>query len=445
MELQVQYAKTSDGVSIAYSVTGQGPPSVEMQPLLLSHLEMEWQILGFREYHEWVSRSRTLVRYDARGSGLSDRDVTDFSVEALVRDVEAVTDDAGLERFALLAFQSSGPVAIAYAARHPERVSSLVLWHTAARGADLFSESWESLLNLIKKDWKLGSEALTHAWFGWRLAEIAHQFAAMMREAASPETFLSFWEQVKGWDVSALLPELKVPTLVAHRRRYPYVSVEAARKMAASIPEARLLLFEGSTTLMTEEVQAAVTKFLLESEVPTAPSALPSGTAIILFADIVDSTALTERLGDAAFRDKARELDGALRDVIRENAGTPVEGKLLGDGVLAVFTSARQAIEAALRCGRAGDDAGLPLHLGIHAGDVIREEDPDGRGNVYGGAVNIASRISGLSAPGEVLVSETVRSLARTSAGVTFEDRGEQSLKGVGEPVRFWAVVEGAK
>ncbi len=167
-----------------------------------------------------------------------------------------------------------------------------------------------------------------------------------------------------------------------------------------------------------------------------APPALPSGTAVILFADISDSTALTERLGDAAFRERARDLDGALRGVIREHSGTPVEGKLLGDGVLAVFTSARQTIEAALRCGKAGGEAGLPLHLGIHAGDVIREE-----GNVYGGAVNIASRIAGLSTAGDVLVSETVRSLARTSAGVRFEDRGERALKGVSEPVRVWVVV----
>ena len=128
-------------------------------------------------------------------------------------------------------------------------------------------------------------------------------------------------------------------------------------------------------------------------------------------------------------------MDAALRSVIREHSGTAIEGKLLGDGVLAVFTSARQAIEAALACARSGDDARLPLHLGLHAGDVIREDN-----NVYGGAVNIASRISGLSAHGEVLVSDVVRTLARTSAGVTFEDRGEQSLKGVGEPVRVWAV-----
>jgi class 3 adenylate cyclase len=160
---------------------------------------------------------------------------------------------------------------------------------------------------------------------------------------------------------------------------------------------------------------------------------------VIMFADIVDSTALTERLGDAAFREKARDLDAALRAIIRDNGGTPIEGKLLGDGVLATFSSASQAISAALACGKAGEDGGLPLHLGLHAGDVIREDN-----NVFGGAVNVAARISGLSVPGEVLVSDTVRSLARTSAGVSFEDRGEQELKGVGEAVRVWAVVEGA-
>jgi class 3 adenylate cyclase len=169
-----------------------------------------------------------------------------------------------------------------------------------------------------------------------------------------------------------------------------------------------------------------------------SPLALGPGTAVILFADIADSTALTERLGDAPFRAKSRDLDAGLRTLIREHAGTTIEGKLLGDGVLAVFASARQAIAAALACAQAGTAASLPLHLGLHAGDVIREDN-----NVYGGAVNIASRISGLSAPGEVLVSDIVRGLARTSAGVRFEDRGEQELKGVGEAVRVWVVQQG--
>jgi class 3 adenylate cyclase len=214
--------------------------------------------------------------------------------------------------------------------------------------------------------------------------------------------------------------------------------METCRMLVRNVVGAELSVLAGTQSERDAATIDAIYRFLTgRQRLPRSRRDLPSGTAIILFADIVDSTALTERLGDAAFREKARDLDGSLRAIIRDNAGTPIEGKLLGDGVLAVFTSARQAIEAALGCGRSGDDAGLPLHLGLHAGDVIREDN-----NVYGGAVNIASRISGLSAAGEVLVSDTVRSLARTSAGVAFEDRGEQALKGVGEPVRVWAVAE---
>src|SRR5438309_3974690 len=120
----------------------------------------------------------------------------------------------------------------------------------------------------------------------------------------------------------------------------------------------------------------AIIPFLVDEWVAPREEVSPlrSGTAVILFADIADSTALTERLGDAAFRAKARELDGALRAIIRDNGGTCIEAKTLGDGVLAVFASARQAIEVALNCARAGHEAALPLHLGLHAGDVIREE-----------------------------------------------------------------------
>ena len=135
------------------------------------------------------------------------------------------------------------------------------------------------------------------------------------------------------------------------------------------------------------------------------------------------------------FRDRARALDTDLQSAISANDGTAIEGKLLGDGVLALFPNARQAIEGALACLRAGNEGGLPLHLGLHAGDVIRESD-----NVYGGAVNIAARIAALSAPGELLVSDTVRSMARTSSGVQFAERGEQTLKGIEEPVRVYEV-----
>jgi class 3 adenylate cyclase len=163
---------------------------------------------------------------------------------------------------------------------------------------------------------------------------------------------------------------------------------------------------------------------------------LPEGTVTIMFADIADSTGLTERLGDAAFRSLARTLDGSMRVIIAETGGVPVEGKLLGDGLMAVFASARQAIDCGVRVNAAADATAFGLHLGLHAGDVIRED-----GNVFGGAVNIAARVAALASPGEVLVSETVRSLARTSANVTFESRGLRALKGVEDPHWLYAIV----
>ena len=167
-----------------------------------------------------------------------------------------------------------------------------------------------------------------------------------------------------------------------------------------------------------------------EKDSPRCPA-----LATVLFTDIVSSTELTERMGDARFRDASRALDAALRAAIRDAGGAAIDGKLLGDGVLATFPSAAQAIDGARRCLALSAASELGLHIGLHAGDVIREDN-----NVYGGAVNIASRICGISAPGEILVSDVVRGMARSSAGVEFEDRGEQEMKGVSEPVRVYAV-----
>ncbi len=445
MEPRIQYAKTSDGVSIAFWTLGDGPPLLSFD-LPNAHLLYEWQIPRMRKLIEATARVWTFVRLNSRGFGLSDRDVVDFSLKALMRDLEAVVDRLNLPGFELVASSYAVPVAITYAASHPERVLHLALLMGSARGADLSNEQIEHLLGLADRDWELASESIMHSFSGWSRPEFAHQSAALMREAVTPATLLAFMRQARDWDVHHLLPHVAVPTLVVHPRERRYLKLDASRQLAAGITDARLVQVDGHDAASPGAI-AAIGSFLLgrEAEVAKAPRA-PGGIVqadltVILFADIADSTALTERLGDAAFRAKARELDGALRGVIRENSGTPIEGKLLGDGVLTVFTSARQAIEAAQACGAAGSHARLPLHLGLHAGDVTREKDPDGRDNVYGGAVNIASRIAGLSAAGEVLVSETVRSLARTSAGVRFEDRGEQALKGVGEPVRVWAVV----
>jgi class 3 adenylate cyclase len=356
-------------------------------------------------------------------------------MDAMMRDLDAVVERSGFESFVLASWATSAPIGVTYAATKPERVSHLILVDGFASFSD-FAESpaYKAGVALLNEDWVLFTETFAQVLWWSGDAEFARQYAEFMRACCEPEAMRAAWKSWTTRDVAALLPQVTAPTLVIQNKKNRWIPMAAGQRLAAAIPNARLALIDDMTYAV---VPSLMDEFVGEANA-REPN-LPSGTAVILFADIVDSTALTERLGDAAFRGKARDLDAALRALIRDHSGTPIEGKLLGDGVLATFASARQAIEAALACAAAGNGATLPLHLGLHAGDVIREDN-----NVFGGAVNVASRISGLSAPSEVLVSHTVRDLARSSAGVSFEDRGEQTLKGIGEPVRVWAVRKGS-
>jgi class 3 adenylate cyclase/pimeloyl-ACP methyl ester carboxylesterase len=405
-----------------------------------SHIELEWQDTGTRRFFEGLASGGTLVHFDSRGSGLSDRKVEDLSLEARALDLEAVVDQLGLERFALWAPLGTGPVAITYAVEHPDRVSKLILWCSIIRGEDLSDATqFQGLIALAEKDWELFSETMASVLFGFSGGDKARQYANLVRESVSPETVLATLPLLTEIDVSELLPHVHVPTLVLHRRDMVFPSMEVARSLASQIPDARLVVVDGGSAHVgehTDDIVRATGDFLgFATPEPSTVISTRSGTAIILFADIANSTGLTEELGDAAFREKARALDAALRGAISAAGGTPIEGKLLGDGVLATFNAAREAIACAAACHDAGSDVGLQLHVGIHAGDVIREDD-----NVFGGAVNVAARISDASEAGETLVSGTVRDLARTSAGVSFEDRGERELKGVSDAVRVWAV-----
>jgi class 3 adenylate cyclase len=438
----VQYVKTSDAVTIAFTTAGSGPPLVWVNAAFSSHVQLEWEQPILREgFERVVAAGMTLVRFDPRGSGLSDRDVADMSLVAHARDLEAVIGRLGFDRFAVIAVEFGVIPAIEYAALHPDQISRLILMNPASRWTDLGAETQrgQSVMATVD-DWEMFTENVPRLAFGFGYKD-AHKYAAFIRECIAHDMFMRISSEPM--DALSSAGRVQAPTLVIRHTGLKYLSMQSTRDLVTSMVNARMVAIEGDYTDHPRQMTRAILGFLAGyAPMLSAPTAIDrqagvvgsSDTAVILFADIADSTALTERLGDAAFRAKARDLDAALRTVIREHSGTPIEGKLLGDGVLAVFTSARQAIEAALACARSGDDAGLPLHLGLHAGDVIREEN-----NVYGGAVNIASRISGLSAPSEVLVSDTVRSLARTSAGVRFEDRGRRRLKGVAETVRVWA------
>jgi class 3 adenylate cyclase/pimeloyl-ACP methyl ester carboxylesterase len=452
-EPQIRYAKTSDGVSIAYSVFGDGPPVIYLGAFPAGiHLYSQFALArGWTD--RFVESGWQIIRFDFRGTGSSDRDAVDITMEARLRDLDAVVERVGLQRFAVVGHLLGAINAIAYTANRSSRVSRLALSEPIASGGSILSSTAEVLKTmrpLLEDHWELMTLNIAHLNFGFSDSVLAGEFAAALRSGLSAAAYRAWIEADESIDVTGLLDSIKAPTLVVSdtsevaqaqgsAERAPLV-----KKIAAGIPNA--------TFLESDDAVGAITQFLGEGDAgvqglkppsPMSRTQLPSGTAIILFADIVDSTALTERLGDTAFREKARELNAELRRLIRDSGGWPVEGPTLGDGLLATFPGAKQAIEAALACAVVGNDAGLPLHLGLHAGDVLREKDAGDRDNVYGGTVNIAARISGLSAPGEVLVSDIVRGLARTSAGVRFEDRGEQELKGVGEPVRVWVVRQG--
>ncbi len=432
MEPQIQYAKTSDGVSIAFIDLGEGTPLIFVSNLWGdAHLYASGSPFSRAWTDELVAAGFRCIRYDGRGTGSSDRDAVDFSLEASLRDLEAVVQALDLGGFDLLARAHGGPTAIAYTVQHPERVSHLMLWDTAASGRELHAAEVRPI-NVIQTgsqaEWEYFTLTRGNQFMKYGDSEAGRKLGEILRAGMTVQAFLACEESFERIDVTALLASVSVPVLVVHDDSgLPSAHLKVAtQRLAKRIPNARFV--------STDDWVRAFREFVRE-ERDAASDVVPSGTAIILFADIADSTALTERMGDAAFREKARALDAALRSAISSNGGTAIDGKVLGDGVLATFGAAREAIACAMACHTAADASGLALHIGVHAGDVIRESN-----NVYGGAVNIAARVASEAAGGETLVSGTVRDLARTSAGVSFEDRGERELKGVGEPVRVFAV-----
>ncbi len=450
MSPPIRFVMTSDDVRIACCTWGDGPPLVYVRGWM-SNVELSWEMPAFVNFFEPFARQHRLVFYDSRANGLSDRGVKAIDLDALVRDLEAVMDAHASEPAVLYGHCFGGPIAIAYAARHPERVTKLILDGTYASGRTIAPrEQMDRLLRMMREE----PEAALYAigYYSDPEAEQNITLAEHYKELRRTPDFVEMADAIKlyscGFDVDVVdeAGSLRLPTLVMHRRENRAVPFASGRDLATRIPGAQFVAQHGSAANPwygdAAEVQRAVTSFLGISDPPAkaAPAereaaSRATGTTVILFTDIVSSTALTERMGDAAFRDASRALDAAERDAIRAAGGSVVEGKVLGDGVLATFPSAAQAIDGAHRCLNLSAASELGLHIGLHAGDVIREDN-----NVYGGTVNIASRICGLSSPGEVLVSDVVRGMARSSAGVEFEDRGEQEMKGVGEPVWVYAV-----
>jgi class 3 adenylate cyclase len=444
MEPRIQYAKTSDGASIAFWSLGEGMPVVNLPvPLPFSHIQMEWQIPEWRGWYERVLRKRRVIRYDSRGAGLSDREVPEYSLDALVLDLEAVVDRLALEQFALLGFLASGPVAIAYATRHPERVSHLILWHSFTRVSDWYAPSGvgEVLEKLRDTDWELYTETVSHRAFGWSEGGASNRVAALLREALTPQMAQRGMKVIGEFDVTDLLPQVQAPTLVMHRRQVPWLSVDVAKELVSGIPDSRLVLLEGTSVATylgdMEAVARAIDEFLDEgAEVAAVDKpAAPVGLQTILFTDIEGSTALTQRLGDAQAQELLHSHNTIVRDALKVCGGSEI--KHTGDGIMASFPSASRAIECAVTIQRAvtaKDDALLRVRIGLNAGEPVAEDQ-----DLFGTAVQLARRICDQAGGGAILVSNVVRELAM-GKDFLFADTGEVALKGFEDPVRLYEV-----
>ncbi len=267
MDPRIQYTRTADGVSIASWTLGGGKPLVYLAGGPWNHIEL-WQVPECQRWYDRLAQQRMLVRYDMRGTGLSERKVSDYSLDARVLDVESVVDCLGLEDFALLGAADGGPVAVTYAVRHPERVSRLVLWCTWARSADIKSPRIRAWLSLLDQDWELMTETCAHIVLGWSAGELGRQAAQHLRESVTPEALRAAFMESGEFDITALLARVNVPTLVVTRREIPWIPADAARTLASGIPGARLTVLEGQWTAPylgdTEAAAVAIEEFLHE-------------------------------------------------------------------------------------------------------------------------------------------------------------------------------------
>jgi pimeloyl-ACP methyl ester carboxylesterase len=282
LEQKIRFCIAADGLRLAYSIIGQGP-ALAMPPPMVSHQELVWQEPGYRRFWEGLANYHTLVCYDRPGTGLSDRNRTGFSLDSELRDLEIVVDHLKLKRFALLGHGFGGPVAIAYAAKYPRRVSHLILYGTYARGAAITTEEVKgSLISLVQAHWGVGSKALADTLIP---GDAAGEFAAKyIRKCAAPEIVAKILDFAYRSDVVHLLASLRVPTLVLHRHQDRAIPFRLGRELASLIPNARFAPLEGRENLPWlgdfESVLRAIAQFLgdpiaADQTVASGQSALP--------------------------------------------------------------------------------------------------------------------------------------------------------------------------
>jgi class 3 adenylate cyclase/pimeloyl-ACP methyl ester carboxylesterase len=440
MEPAIQYCRTADGIDIAYYAMGDGPTLVIASWVLFSTLKLRF----FPEFHRdghGLGRHKRIVRYDSRGTGLSDRDAVDLSLDARVLDLASVVNHLQLDNFVLLATTHATPTAVAYASANQERVSSLILYNPYFDGADVVGRMgrFDSLRASAASDFETYTLTMASVNTGFQDADLARRLARRFREAMTPEAVLAFIEATRLIDVSSLVPEIAVPTLVLYQdNESAIITIEEAKYAAGSIPGARLVTANGTggNFMIAERIVKAAEEFLGPTPPEEPVHAIGSSAfRTVLFTDLVGHTEMMSRLGDEGGREVLREHERITREMLKAHGGTEV--KTMGDGFMASFGSVTKAVECAVALQKAfADREGEPLsvRVGLNAGEPIEED-----GDLFGATVILASRIAAKADGGEILVSDNVRSLC-SGKGFQFADCGDFVAKGFEEPVRVYEV-----
>jgi class 3 adenylate cyclase len=438
---QIRYARTDDGISIAYTTLGDGEPLVVTPPLGYSHIQLELAYPPLRAWYERMARLCKVVRFDGRAQGLSQRNVTQVPPDWGMRDIDAVVADLRVDAVDLLGCGAAGFAACEYAARRPHRVRRLILWSVIADGTPWGSAQVEAALSLAGKDYVTFTETVAGAILGWQDPSRAHQWAQFMRAAMSEVDYRRFHAAGSlGVGASANTAEtlhaIEAPTVVIHPASVGNMEVQAAQQLASSVPTAKLVVCTDDDTGLPigEQATRAIAR-ALGVEPSAADVEQVSGTRTILFTDLVGHTEMMRRLGDAKGREVLREHERITRAVLKQYGGAEV--KTMGDGFMASFVSVTKATDCAIELQRAlaaHEGEPLQVRVGLNVGEPIEED-----GDYFGSAVILASRIAAQAAAGEILIPELLRHLL-TGKSYVYVDRGERTLKGFEDAVRLYEV-----
>jgi class 3 adenylate cyclase len=435
----VQYAHTADGLNIAYTDVGEGDALILLPLTAFGHQQMQWDIPEYREWLSAIGRGRRLVTYDSRGTGLSSRRIDHSTFEDWLADLDAVVSRLGLRRFVLGALNFSAMQAVGYALAHPEAVAGLILWAPILDDAAHRRRSATSAMRqMAQLDWDVYAD-LSGTAFGFESQDGAKAWAEMVRQSGERAGYIMAVESFSALNLMPEAARLRVSALIFHNRQNRFVQVETVQQIAATIPQARLLMLEhgvGHVLGDLERQAAAIDSLFASAFTPSEVEPEPAAPVFrtILFTDLEGHTPMMSRLGDARGREVLREHERLTREALAAHGGQEV--KTMGDGFMASFGSAQKAIDCAIALQRAvqGGIAGQQLRIraGINAGEPIAEDD-----DLFGSSVIAAARIASKAEGGQVLVADVVRQLV-AGKGFLFHDTGLHDLRGLEEPVRIW-------